>query len=64
MRVLIETHPEERSMGLCVITEWDDFCTKDNLWQQNIGRFNLNHPFYSFIKEDGSEAYIAQGKNL
>jgi hypothetical protein len=64
MCVMVETNPQDNDMGIGIITDWDPFCTKDNVWQENIGRFKLNDPFYSVIKEDGTTAYIPQGKTL
>lgn len=61
---MVETNPQDNDMGIGIITDWDPFCTKDNVWQENIGRFKLNDPFYSVIKEDGTTAYIPQGKTL
>lgn len=61
---MVETNPQDNDMGIGIITNWDPFCTKDNVWQENIGRFKLNDPFYSVIKEDGTTAYIPQGKTL
>ena len=60
----MEIDLKRRGLGLCVITEWETFCAKELYWQKTIGKFNLNNPLYSVIHENGTEAYLSEGKSF
>jgi hypothetical protein len=46
-----------------VIIDWDSYCAKEQLWHENIGKCDLKRPFFSILRNDGTEIYISEGRN-
>jgi hemimethylated DNA binding protein len=64
MVVFLQRDPDGYRLGNGVIIDWDDYCAREHMWQENIGKFDLKRPFYSILKEDGTEIYISEGKDF
>jgi hypothetical protein len=47
-----------------VIIDWDSYCAREQLWHENIGKCDLKRPFFSILRDDGTEIYISEGRNL